>query len=141
MMKKELQKKTSTSKRYIPYREQLKDVRWKRKAEKIKSRDDFVCQICGTDSLELNVHHLFYISGYMAWEYPDDCLLTVCYSCHEKDLHGIFKNVQYAPCVCHKCKMPITNKNCNTIERIGDYYRFNVFCDRCSIKRGDLHNG
>lgn len=125
-------KKASTDKRYIPYSEQLKDNRWKKRSAEIMLNDNYHCRICGTDSLSLNVHHLIYISGRKAWEYPDNLLITVCWSCHEKDIHGIFKSVQYSPCCCTKCKQPIVNVNCSTVERIGDYYRFDVLCDKCN---------
>ena len=121
-----------TNKRHIPYSELLKDNRWKKRSAEIQLKDNFHCRICGTDSLSLNVHHLHYIYGLKPWEYPDNFLMTVCWSCHEKDIHGIFKSIQYSPCVCTKCKQPIVNRNCNTVPRIGDYYRFDIFCDKCS---------
>jgi len=31
----------------------------------------------------LHVHHGYYQDGMMAWEYPLDALLTLCWSCHE----------------------------------------------------------
>jgi len=122
------------SNRYIPYDEQLKDNRWKKRSAEIQLKDKFHCRICGTDSLSLNVHHLRYINGLKAWEYDDNLLMTVCWSCHEKDIHGIFKCVDYSPCVCSMCGQAIVNKNCNTVDRIGDYYRFDIYCDNCQNK-------
>lgn len=34
----------------------------------------------------LHVHHNYYQQGKLAWEYPDDALSTLCWSCHE-ELH------------------------------------------------------
>lgn len=34
--------------------------------------------------LGLHVHHKYYIEDYFAWEYPNDALITLCQSCHEK---------------------------------------------------------
>lgn len=59
----------------------------------------------------LNVHHEYYQEGKRPWEYPDEALTTLCWSCHE-ELH---KNIKvqvrdrdnkyigsYTPCTrCH----------------------------------------
>jgi len=31
----------------------------------------------------LSVHHRYYVSGRMPWEYPDWCFKTLCKQCHE----------------------------------------------------------
>jgi hypothetical protein len=36
--------------------------------------------------LPLQVHHNYYINNLYAWEYPDDCYVTYCNTCH-KDQH------------------------------------------------------
>jgi hypothetical protein len=33
--------------------------------------------------LNLHVHHTYYQEGKMPWEYPNDALQTLCWSCHE----------------------------------------------------------
>ena len=33
---------------------------------------------------QLNIHHMFYISGNMAWQYENEALVTLCYDCHKK---------------------------------------------------------
>lgn len=43
--------------------------------------DDFVK--CGSTS-NLQIHHLRYIKGKMAWEYKDKDLIVLCETCHEK---------------------------------------------------------
>lgn len=119
------------------YKKLLKDNRWKKRSAEIKLRDNFECQMCGTSSLPLNVHHLKYVYGLLPWEYGDEFLITICSPCHESN-HDIFSNIEYSPCVCSKCKTPITNKNCSTIGKLGDYYRNKVFCDPCNK---ELNNG
>ena len=123
--------KTEVSKRFIKYSDQLKMNDWKRKSAEIKLRDNFSCKYCGTSSLTLTVHHIMYIDGFYAWEYPNNLLITLCMFCHEKDIHGIFKHPEFVPCLCCKCSNPILNKNCSTIGRIGDCFRFDIFCDKC----------
>ena len=36
------------------------------------------------EELILAVHHKFYIYGRKAWEYDDDCLVSLCQNCHSK---------------------------------------------------------
>jgi len=40
--------------------------------------------MCNADH-RLEVHHVDYISGLFAWEYPNDMLLTLCHQCHSKE--------------------------------------------------------
>jgi len=120
-----------TDRKFIPYNDQLKDPRWRRKAEQVKNRDNFICQKCGSDSLTLTAHHLFYIPNCYAWEYSNDCLTTLCDSCHSQ-VHEIENGATYSPCKCTKCKQPIVNANCSTVARLGDYFRFDIYCDKCS---------
>ena len=58
----------------------------------------------------LHIHHKYYINGKKAWEYNNEALITLCYSCHE-ELH---KNETIA----------IYN---NEFELIGNY----KYCLRC----------
>lgn len=77
----------------MTYEEQLDDVRWFAKRLEILERDDYCCQDCLrgknrlSHSIELHVHHKKYIDGLMAWEYPNELLITLCDECHGK-LHG-----------------------------------------------------
>jgi hypothetical protein len=34
---------------------------------------------------ELNIHHKYYISGKLAWEYDNEALITLCYDCHKEE--------------------------------------------------------
>lgn len=69
------------------YREQLADSRWLQKKTSILIRDSYTCQKCGAKSY-LNVHHISYEKGKLAWEYPDGNLITLCQDCHENE-HNI----------------------------------------------------
>jgi hypothetical protein len=65
------------------YAELLRDPRWQRRRLEIMERDNFTCLECNSHEKTLNVHHCYYESGLMPWEYPDDALKTLCQDCHE----------------------------------------------------------
>lgn len=67
----------------MTYREQLLHPNWQRKRLEIMQRDDFHCRMCGDDETTLHVHHKQYVKGRMAWEYPNEELVTLCEECHE----------------------------------------------------------
>ena len=71
----------------LDYSEQLKTSAWMRKKYEVMSRDNFVCSSCLADNFEkrLEVHHVTYIAGRLAWEYPDYLLVTLCRDCHQKE--------------------------------------------------------
>ena len=66
----------------MTYEEQLQDPRWKAKRQEIIDRDWGYCTLC-MSSKNLQVHHKKYVSGWMAWEYPDVYLITLCSDCHK----------------------------------------------------------
>lgn len=66
----------------MTYREQLLHPNWQRKRLEIMQRDEFTCQCCYDKESTLHVHHKQYVKGRMAWEYPNDELVTLCESCH-----------------------------------------------------------
>lgn len=66
----------------LDYKEQLADARWLKKRNEILERDNYTCQKCGATS-HLNVHHLSYEKSRLAWEYPNEKLITLCEECHE----------------------------------------------------------
>lgn len=74
-------------KKLISYKDQLKDKRWKKLANKIRKRDNYTCQLCGSHE-HLQVHHKKYIKGRLAWEYDEENLITLCSECHKK-VHNI----------------------------------------------------
>lgn len=71
----------------IDYKEQMNDPRWVERSREIMKRDNFTCQLCGKSHTKLNVHHIRYIKGKDYWDYPDELLMTVCETCHQK-IHG-----------------------------------------------------
>ncbi len=52
---------------------------WEAKANRVKERDNFQCQGCGTISVQLNAHHETYVRRFC--EKLED-LLTLCDDCH-----------------------------------------------------------
>jgi hypothetical protein len=66
------------------YYAKLKDPRWQKKRLEILSRDSFTCRLCDDKESTLHVHHIRYAKGADPWDYPDDCLVTLCESCHEE---------------------------------------------------------
>lgn len=73
-------KKESVKKQY---HQDLESIKWKRKALRIKIRDNFKCRLCESTK-DLNVHHTKYHKDTRAWEYPDSTLVTLCKECHQK---------------------------------------------------------
>jgi len=67
------------------YAQLLKDPRWQKKRLEILERDEFSCQDCGDTESTLHVHHCYYETGKMPWEYPERSLVTLCESCHEDE--------------------------------------------------------
>tara|TARA_R110000868_G_scaffold172509_1_gene408379 strand:+ start:435 stop:965 length:531 start_codon:yes stop_codon:yes gene_type:complete len=70
------------------YKDLLQDDRWKRKSLKIRNRDFHTCQHCGVKGVELHVHHKRYYAGKKPWDIEDEYLITLCYSCHNKEHKG-----------------------------------------------------
>lgn len=66
------------------YSDTLKNGNWQKRRIEILQRDDFKCTLCG-DEKQLEVHHLDYIEGIKAWEYPNDMFKTLCRKCHERE--------------------------------------------------------
>lgn len=64
------------------YSRKLLDPRWQKNRLEILSRDNFTCQECFATDKPLHVHHLEYERGIEPWEYPDNCLITLCEDCH-----------------------------------------------------------
>lgn len=72
------------------YEQQLKSKRWQQKRLKVFERDGFKCKNTSCKNpdkvdTELHVHHLDYIPGTKAFDYPDDMLITLCNECHAKE--------------------------------------------------------
>lgn len=69
----------------LTYSEKLKDRRWLNKRTEILIRDGFSCVECRKENSNLEVHHLDYIYGIEPWDYPNDMLVSLCPTCHEKE--------------------------------------------------------
>lgn len=68
----------------MTYSEKLKDPRWQRKRLEVMQRDNFTCLDCESSANTLHVHHCLYVQGREPWEYPNEELRTLCWSCHEE---------------------------------------------------------
>ncbi len=74
------------------YPELLRDRRWQRKRLEIFARDGWRCRAedCPApfrNEIPLHVHHLYYLTGALPWDYPNEALVTWCEDCHEAG-HG-----------------------------------------------------
>ena len=61
---------------------QYKTKEWYELSRKIKARDHNTCQMCGRNDVPLSVHHLKYRENGSLFV-DDDCLITLCDSCHK----------------------------------------------------------
>lgn len=86
-----LNKKKARKKKVLPvqpttgeeYKAQYEHPLWRKRRSEILKRDNHACVKCGC-KVDLQVHHLIYQYGFNLWEYKDECLITVCQSCHEQ---------------------------------------------------------
>lgn len=76
------------------YKKRLLDPRWQKMRLEILNRDEFTCQSCGDSESTLHVHHRYYISGNMPWEYSPKALITLCYSCHDMETQELNNSKQ-----------------------------------------------
>jgi hypothetical protein len=66
----------------MTYSEKLQHPQWQKKRLEIMSRDGFRCVKCDSETNTLTVHHFYYVSGRMPWEYPRGSMATMCRNCH-----------------------------------------------------------
>lgn len=64
------------------YSEQLKDPKWSHKRKEVFKKYGEKCCICG-GNMFLHVHHLSYVEGKKAWEYPLSNFRVLCEDCHK----------------------------------------------------------
>ena len=62
----------------LSYKEQLTHPLWIKKRIEILERDNYCCQICGSELHKLEVHHLCYLPDFLIWEYDDELMVSVC---------------------------------------------------------------
>jgi len=66
----------------MTYSQKLRDPRWQKKRAEICERDNWRCLFCGSDSKNLQVHHLVYRRK-EPWDYPEYLYQTLCEDCHQ----------------------------------------------------------
>lgn len=65
------------------YKHLLKDKRWKEFRLKVLSERGNKCECCGGTDI-LQIHHTFYMSGKMPWEYDIKDMRVLCRTCHQR---------------------------------------------------------
>ena len=77
---------------YMTYHEQLKSPKWqKRRLEALES-SGYTCSFCRSTEKQLHVHHTFYDSKRMIWEYDELELIVLCADCH-KEWHTMIPKI------------------------------------------------
>ena len=76
-------KEIESHKRKEYYNRLLEDKRWKEFRLKVMSERGNKCECCGGTHI-LQIHHTFYISGKMPWEYDVNDMRVLCRMCHQK---------------------------------------------------------
>ena len=71
------------------YNRLLEDKRWKEFRLKVLSERGNKCECCGGTDI-LQIHHTFYISGKMPWEYDVKDMRVLCKKCHQR-IHNIIQ--------------------------------------------------
>lgn len=66
------------------YSDLLKNPLWAKKRKEILKRDGYKCRKC-PETIRLHVHHKRYIIGKNPWEIQNRYLITLCFSCHQKE--------------------------------------------------------
>lgn len=74
-------------KKFVLYTKQLEDPRWLAFRDFVFFVRGKKCEICGSEKC-VQVHHLLYRKGAMAWEYSTRDVAVLCRECHSK-IHGI----------------------------------------------------
>lgn len=82
-------KEIESQKRKEYYNRLLKDKRWKEFRLKVMSERGSRCECCGVTDI-LQIHHTFYISGKMPWEYDIKDMRVLCKKCHQR-IHNIIQ--------------------------------------------------
>jgi hypothetical protein len=72
----------------MKYSEQIKHPNWQRKRLEVLEHYNFTCQECAETEKELHVHHPFYKTNVMIWDYATGELMCLCCDCH-KEAHSI----------------------------------------------------
>ena len=81
------QQKKDKKKEFTSYDSQLTDKKWKAFRKFVLSVRGERCEKCGSKKF-LQIHHLKYKKGCMAWEYTCNDVIVVCGKCHQR-IHGL----------------------------------------------------
>lgn len=101
---------------------------WQKRRLEIMQKANFKCWSCDSGEKQLNVHHLYYVSGREPWQYPDWSLRSLCADCH-KDEHNKQHDPDYIDAECGYTKhyfehmIDVLNDN----EHIG--YSWDISCE------------
>ena len=112
------------------YSNDLKDIRWIEKRNKVIRRDHHRCTECGNTEW-LQAHHTTYSTKLKPWEYPDHTLITLCADCHERlhalqdgDREGFYRWATSTPKtkywkqkVCNGAILPVVNNWLNSQDK------------------------
>lgn len=71
----------------MEYRQQLLHPQWQRKRLQVMEHCGWKCGRCGDTETTLNIHHVEYRRGALAWEYELDEFECLCIHCHAIE-HG-----------------------------------------------------
>ena len=82
-------KEIESHKRKEYYNRLLEDERWKEFRLKVMSERGSRCECCGGTDI-LQIHHTFYISGKLPWEYDINDMRVLCRTCHQR-IHNIIQ--------------------------------------------------
>ena len=76
----------------LSYADKLRDVRWKRRRDDLLRQANYTCCECGqpleSGTMDLQVHHVVYITALDPWDYPDELLVVVC-DWHHKERQAV----------------------------------------------------
>ena len=79
---KEFRASFASTQRKLTYAEKLQDVRWKRRRDELLRLSNWTCCECHepltAGRMDLQVHHVVYITALDPWMYPDELLLVLC---------------------------------------------------------------
>jgi 5-methylcytosine-specific restriction endonuclease McrA len=67
------------------YERLLLDPRWEARRKSIITANGGFCERCAAEDTVLQVHHKYYKTGVMPWDYPFEAYLVLCKRCHERE--------------------------------------------------------
>jgi 5-methylcytosine-specific restriction endonuclease McrA len=84
------------------------------------------------EPIKLHVHHKYYVNGNLAWEYPNEALISLCQNCHQ-NIHNTSNILVYED-ESLVSKMNLTKcGNCNGSGYISKYHYFKEgICFTCN---------